>query len=122
MENTATPCAAARSTRVIDLTSEGIPADDLKIALANAALDTDGQIYPWRSGYPLAGGTVAYDGRLWTVSGKQPHSGDDPGAIVLLDGQGHDGRARAVAYELRPVTWTALDEIALEISRAGRSS
>lgn len=118
MENTPTPCAAAQPARVIDLTSDGIPAADLAIALRNAALDPDGQVYPWRDGYPLAGGTVVYDGRLWAVASRQPRAGTDPGAILRLDGQGHDGRALACAYECRPVTWTALDEIELEVTSA----
>ena len=100
-----------------------IPANDLTIALANAALDPDGQVYPWRPGYPLVGATVVYGDRLWTVAGKERGPGaDEPTAIVRLDGQGHDGRDQAVAYELRPVTWTLADEIALELARAGGAS
>lgn len=116
MENTSTPRAADRPALLIDLTSDGIPAADLEIALRNAKLDPDGQVYPWRDGYPLPGGTVVYDGQLWTVHSRQPAAGDDPGAILRLDGQGHDGRTKACAYECRPVTWTALDEIAVATS------
>lgn len=119
MENTSTPRAADQSALVLDLTSDGIPADDLAIALANAKRDPDGQVYPWLPGYPLAGATVAYDGRLWTVAGKERGvSADSPGAVVRLGGQGHDDSATACAYELRPVTWTALDELELEVTRA----
>lgn len=119
MENITAPREVAPSALVIDLTSEGIPAADLAIALANAARDPDGQVYPWRPGYPLAGSTVVYDGHLWTVFRAETGPGEnEPIAIVHLQGQGHDGATAATRSELRPVTWTALDEIELEVTRA----
>ena len=116
MENT-TPCEADRPALVIDLTSAGIPAGDLEIALANAKLDPDGQVYPWRDLYPLPGGAVVYDGQLWTVARKEPGPDHDL-QMVGLEGQGHDNSRTVCRYELRPVTWTALDEIELEVTRA----
>lgn len=81
-----------------------IPHDDLRIAKRNAARDPDGQVFPWESMYPLAGSTVYYDGRLWTVFSKE--RGDE----VKLVGQGHGDTARALLGELRPITWTQRDE------------
>lgn len=119
MENILTAREGAPPARVIDLTSDGIPADHLAIALANAALDPDGQVYPWLPGYPLAGGTVAYDGRLWTVFRAERGPGEnEPTAIVHLQGRGRDDSAIATREQLRPVTWTAIDEIELEVTRA----
>jgi hypothetical protein len=81
-----------------------IPRDDLRIAKNNAARDPDGQVFPWESMYPLAGSTVYYDGKLWTVFSK----GRDN--QVRLVGQGHDDMVFAPLGELRPITWTQGDE------------
>jgi hypothetical protein len=85
-----------------------IPRSDLRIALANASRDPDGQVFPWRPMYPLVGATVYYDGRLWTVFQKE--RGPESTASVELVGQGHDDEATAKRGELRPVTWTQSDE------------
>lgn len=118
MENIATPREVA-APPVIDIGRGDIPAANLAIALANAALDPDGQVYPWRDGYPLAGATVVYDGQLWTVFRTEHGPGEnEPTAIVHLEGQGHDDSRIATRDELRPVSWTAGDEIALELTRS----
>lgn len=118
METVFTPREAAPAL-VINIGRGDIPADNLAIALANAALDPDGQVYPWRDGYPLAGATVVYDGQLWTVFRTERGPGEnEPTAIVHLEGQGHDGSRIATRDELRPVSWTAGDEIALELARS----
>lgn len=84
---------------------------DLRIARENARRDPDGQIFPWRSGYPLVGSTVYFDGRLWTVSKKERGPGSEqPTANVRLVSQGDDDTAIATLGELRPVTWTQHDE------------
>lgn len=116
MENILTAREGTPPALTLDLTD--IPADHLAIALANAALDPDGQVYPWRPGHPLLGATVVLDGQLWTVASKEP-SADHAARMIRLDGQGHDGRAIAAAYQLRPVTWTAGDEIFLEMRGHG---
>lgn len=88
-----------------------IPAEDLAMARENAARDPDGQEYPWRRGYPQAGATVYYEGKLWTVGRKEFGPGEDePIAMVQLVGVGRDELAVATRDELRPVTWTAADE------------
>lgn len=88
-----------------------IPAADLTTALANAALDPDGQVYPWLPAYPLIGATVVAEGQLWTVAHRERGPGrDNPVKLVKLVGQGHDGILVATRDELRPVTWTNADE------------
>jgi hypothetical protein len=82
----------------------------LKLALANAKHDPDGQVFPWRGAYPLAGGTVYYEGKLWTV--VQKSRGDQ--TRVKLAGQGHDEVVTAARGDLRPVTWTQHDEERLD--------
>lgn len=90
---------------------DAIPAADLTIVLANAALDPDGQIFPWRSGYPLIGSTVVAEGQLWTVVHRERGPGQDQDSkLVKLVGQGHDGQFTVTRGELRPVTWTDADE------------
>lgn len=90
---------------------DAIPAADLAIALANAKLDPDGQVYPWLPGYPLIGATVVTDGQLWTVAHRERGPGQDSDVkLVKLVGQGHDGKATVTRGELRPVTWTDADE------------
>lgn len=123
MESILTARGGTAPALVIDLTRDGIPADHLTIALANAALDPDGQVYPWRDGYPLGGGTVAYEGLLWTVFRSERGPGEnEPTAIVHLQGQGHDGATAATRGELRPVSWTLADELALELARGEAAS
>jgi hypothetical protein len=108
--------ATPGSAPALALDPSRIPPDDLRIALANALRDPDGQVYPWRDGYPLVGATVVYGDQLWTVAGKEPGLGTGLSTMVRIDGQGHDGRALAVRYELRPVTWSALDEMEYEVT------
>jgi hypothetical protein len=97
------------SSVVID--HSAIPGSDLRIAKGNAAHDPDGQVFPWRSMYPLVGATVYYDGRLWTVAWKERGPGSEqPTAEVKLVGQGHDDMVLATRGELRPITWTQRDE------------
>lgn len=83
-----------------------IAADTLAIARRAAALDPDGQIFPWRDGYPLAGSTVYFDLRLWTVV-------QNDGDAVLLVGCGHDLETLELAHDLRPVSWTQQNELDL---------
>lgn len=90
-----------------------IPHDVLAIALANADRDPDGQVFPWRPMYPLAGSTVYFDGQLWGVVDKD-YAGARP--CALLVGTGHDGETIAPIGDLRPVTWTAQHEIAYSIA------
>lgn len=97
------------ATVTIDHTQ--IPADHLAIALSNAALDPDGQTFPWRPGYPLAGSTAFCRGQLWTVERKETGPGAEaPTAMVRLAGQGHDAMLVVTRSELRPITWTQHDE------------
>jgi hypothetical protein len=110
----------------------------LTIALANAGRDPDGQVFPWRDGYPLAGSTVYHDGNLWTVVDKDEPAAPEgftsamagtygvtaadyvPGALLV--GTGHDGQLVAPIADLRPVTWSQAQEIALEHNLAGEPS
>jgi hypothetical protein len=103
----------------VTIDRSNIPADLLTAELEAAKSDPDGQVYPWRPLYPLAGQTVYCDGKLWTVGAV---SGPDYSAqmrgelssqrdIVRLHliGEVH---TTSLAYrgELRPVTWTQADE------------
>lgn len=93
-----------------------ILAADLEIALANAARDPDGQVYPWRAGYPLIGSTVFCAGELWTIIAKERGPGEDkPTAIFSLAGCGDNDRTAILVTrsELRPVTWTQDQEDAI---------
>jgi hypothetical protein len=85
-----------------------IAPETLAIARSAAALDPDGQIYPWRDGYPLVGATVYWDGQLWNIVDK------DGGAVLLLVGCGVDSDGMAEARDVRPVLWTQEDEQHLE--------
>lgn len=98
-----------RSDVVID--HQNIHTDDLELAVDNAHLSPDGEVYPWLPLYPLAGQTVYWDGKLWTVYRKERGSriGIDTD-FIKLTGYGHDAVAVATAGELRPVTWTQSDE------------
>ena len=88
-----------------------IPREDLRIALANAERNPDGETFPWLPQYPTAGGTVYYGGRLWTVVGKDRHRDDRSMATrVHLEGQGHDDSTVQARGDLRPVSWTQRDE------------
>lgn len=95
----------------IRIDHSAIAHDVLAIAHANAALDPDGQTFPWLPGYPLIGSTVYHDGQLYTVSHceRGPTKQTDV-KLVRLVGQGHDGTAVAIRGELRPVSWTQRDE------------
>lgn len=84
-----------------------IPPEDLRIEKSNASHSPDGETFPWYPRYPLAGGTVYYNGKLWTVFDKE---GDGPSMRVHLVGQGHDGEVTAPRDKLRPITWTQRDE------------
>lgn len=84
-----------------------IPPEHLRIALRNAARAPDGETFPWRPGYPLAGGTVYHDGKLWIVASK---AGEGPSMRVNLTGEGHGAMTTATRDELRPITWTQHDE------------
>lgn len=99
---------------VIDIAA--IPPDDLAMELGNAAKDPDGQVFPWRDLYPLAGSTVYLAGELWMPYAREPM---DPlrGScyeLVRLSGVGRDARMVARRCDLRPVTWTQQDEDALQ--------
>jgi len=98
--------ARVQSRELSAARSRTIPHDDLQLALKNARRDPDGQVFPWLPGYPLVGGTVYYDGRLWTVA-KKPRgdSGESSTALIHLWGQGHDDAASAERQDLRPVAW-----------------
>lgn len=103
---------------VVAIDHSGIPSADLEIALRNAALSPDGEVYPWRDLYPLVGQTVyAVDGegtgKLWIVASKERPAGaaDSPIAVVSLVGCGHDASLVAARYELRPVSWSQHDEM-----------
>lgn len=93
--------------------------DVLHTELANAKLDPDGQVFPWRDLYPLVGQTVYCDGQFWAVAHKEPTAqGIDPGDLAVVQlhrvgaPNGLDGRLTFVATrgELRPVSWTQDDE------------
>lgn len=82
---------------------------NLRMALRNAARSPEGQVYPWRDLYPLAGQTVYACGQLWIVAGKE-HGRDDLEAMVQLAELGGDALLVATRRDLRPVTWTQDDE------------
>lgn len=95
----------------IRIDHSAIASDVLDIAIANAALDPDGQTFPWLPGYPLIGSTVYHDGQLYTVSHCERGPGkQDDSKLIRMAGQGHDGTAVATRGELRPVSWTQRDE------------
>ena len=96
-----------RTGRKLTINHRRIPPGDLKIAMFNASRDPDGQTFPWRALYPLAGSTVYHAGKLWTVFDR---TGDGPSATVHLVGQGHDAEATVRRDDLRPITWTQRDE------------
>lgn len=101
--------------RILRIDHARIPADVLRIAHESAANDPDGQQFPWRDLYPLAGSTVYYDGQAWTVLDQERGSGvDRTTALVRLAGQGHDGLAVAPRNDLRPIAWSQDDERWLE--------
>lgn len=88
-----------------------IPTADLAIALANAAMDPDGQVFPWQPAYPLIGSTVYYSFQLWTVAHRERGPGQDcDSKMVTLVGQGHAGWMTVTRGELRPITWSQGDE------------
>lgn len=101
-----------------------VDAEDCRIAVANAQLDPDGQVYPWRAGYPQAGATVYTEGQLWTVVAREPVAREwqavplkdrgleSPIAGLRLVGP-DDSVLIATAEYCRPVTWTQADEAAL---------
>lgn len=82
---------------------------NLRMALRNAARSPEGQVYPWRDLYPLAGQTVYACGQLWIVAGKENGRIDDQ-AMVQLAELGGDALLVATRGDLRPVTWTQDDE------------
>ncbi|HEY6117469.1 MAG TPA: hypothetical protein VI172_16065 [Candidatus Dormibacteraeota bacterium] len=105
------------TTFTVTIDTSRIPATDLDIALRNAALDPDGQVFPWMPAYPLVGSTVYHDGQLWTVvhreRGPWPETDID---VVKLQGQGRDAAAVTTRGELRPITWTQADEDGLDLA------
>lgn len=114
----AQPATFNPESRELLLVRYDIPAGDLAVALANAQRDPDGQIFPWRDGYPLVGQTVVYERQLWHVRQTERGPGaNEPIAIVKLDGEGHDGVASATRADLRPVIWTAAQEDEIECAR-----
>ncbi len=92
-----------------------IPADVLRNAHESAINDPDGQQFPWRDLYPLAGSTVYHDSQVWTVLDQEHGSGVERATVLVrLVGQGHDGIAVAPRDDLRPITWSQEDEGWLE--------
>lgn len=100
------------SASMITIAHNLIAPDVLAIARNAAALDPDGQIFPWRDGYPLAGSTVYWDFQLWTVA-------QNDGDMVLLVGCGHDAEELTLPAALRPVSWT--QQLELEYFNASRA-
>lgn len=108
---------------MLTISHTNIRHDVLHTELANAKLDPDGQVFPWRELYPLVGQTVYCDGQFWTVAHKEHGTrlaerdcATADLAMVQLHRvgapNGLDGRLTFTATrgELRPVTWTQDDE------------
>ncbi len=95
---------------------------ELELAMANAQLDPDGQVFPWRPMYPLAGQTV-YScangvGLLWIVVGKLPQPEGEP----LVGASDRDVLVTCNRERLRPVSWSPLQEAVLTEMRDARTS
>jgi hypothetical protein len=115
----------------ITITHQDIDPTTLAMHLESAKHDPDGQVYPWRDLYPLAGQTVyaapIVNGRplglLWVVVARAPSPvpgwptpSTPPSDLVRLVAEGNrDIQCTACRDELRPVTWTAQDEDNLHV-------
>ncbi len=111
---------------MLNIDHSRIDARVLTVERVHADRDPDGQVFPWRAGYPLAGQTIYYAGALWYIIAVEPRSCPlDDGTIVslircgLLEGDPRD-IAAATRGELRPVTWTQEDERALDCAECLR--
>jgi hypothetical protein len=108
----------------ITITHQDIDPTTLAMHLESAKHDPDGQVYPWRDLYPLAGQTVYAAplvngrpfGQLWVVIAKAQFQRELPSDFIRLAAQGNlDIQCTARRDELRPVTWTAQDEDNLHV-------
>lgn len=84
----------------------------------------DDLIYPWRDLYPLAGQRVLWEGEEWTVLAKSIG-----GEMLKLfrtemwpSGAEIDLTAKVLREECRPLGWTMLDELCLDLQAAADST
>lgn len=76
--------------------------------------------YPWAEGYPHVGQTVQHAGLCWLVGHKESNhrtrmmggARESIGDDMRLIGVGHSGSIIRFSTQVRPVTWTAVDEAA----------
>jgi hypothetical protein len=121
-ENLGTGCFADRTDNTVPTcvgcggSSDG---SHLKgCVVANRADNTakpisDDNIFPWRDLYPLAGQRVLYDGEEWMVL-----KAEKGGSFRKLWRDTKDGKeftATVDRMECRPLTWTLLDELIVEL-------
>lgn len=88
--------------------------DVLHTELAYALLDPDGQVFPWRDLYPLAGQSVYADGQFWTIFAKESGVLADRSHVQLCRIGQVNGDERETLTTTRgacrPVSWTQDDE------------
>ncbi len=92
--------------------------EDIALANAAAALDPDGQVFPWVGQYPLAGQIVQWQGELWTcLRIPNAYCGTDDSTRRNLvsvahdiEGLGHETQYAIPCSEMRPAAWTKAKE------------